>query len=146
MPGREHERADEPPGSRGRKSRASNSSQVTARHSRLGLSASAAETFLNCPRCGLAIAQTARSRALAHCPRCIARARARVEMFAARLRAERLLHADGAPSVDDGAERAANGATPDAGDRRIGTPAWTGALSGALPKRRPVIDQADRER
>lgn len=141
MPGCEHERADERPGSRGRKPRASNSSQVTARHSRLGLSASAAETFLNCPRCGLAIAQTARSRALAHCPRCIAR----VEMFAARLRAERL-YADGAPSAEDGAESAANGATPDAGDRRIGTPAWTGALSGALPKRRPVIDQADRER
>ena len=109
-------RADQPPGSRDRKPRASNSAPVTGRHSRLRLSASAADTYLNCPRCGLAIAQTARSRPLVHCPRCLGRARTRVELFASTLRAEQL-YADGAPCADAGAERHANGATPDDGHR-----------------------------
>jgi hypothetical protein len=64
-----------------------------------GLSVRVANTYLNCPRCGLAIARTARSRPLAHCPRCFGRARIRVEMFASTLRAEQL-YANGALSAE----------------------------------------------
>lgn len=93
MPDREHERligrqADPTP----------RPAQATARHSRSGLSTSAADVYLNCPRCGLAIAQTARSHTWAHCPRCLGRTRTRVEMFASTLGAEQL-YANGAPAA-----------------------------------------------
>jgi hypothetical protein len=68
--------------------------------------------YLNCPRCGLGIAQTARSRPFVHCPRCLGRARTRVELFASTLRAEQL-YADGAPGANAGTERDTNGAKPD---------------------------------
>ena len=68
--------------------------------------------YLNCPRCGLGIAQTARSRLFVHCPRCLGRARTRVELFASTLRAERL-YADGAPWANAGTERGTRAAKPD---------------------------------
>jgi len=68
--------------------------------------------YLNCPRCGLGIAQTAGSRRFVHCPRCLGRARTRVELFASTLRAEQL-YADGAPCADAGTERHTNGAKAD---------------------------------
>ncbi|MGO9898961.1 MAG: hypothetical protein ACLP0J_04555 [Solirubrobacteraceae bacterium] len=57
------------------------------------------QMYLNCPRCGLVIAQTARSRRFVHCPRCLGQGRAQVPLFASTLPAERL-YADGAPSAD----------------------------------------------
>ena len=67
--------------------------------------------YLNCPRCGLGIVQTARSRPLVHCPRCLGRARTRVELYASTMRAERL-YADGAPRADAGCGRDRNEAKP----------------------------------
>jgi hypothetical protein len=71
-----------------------------------------AEIYLNCPRCGLGITLTTRSRPLVHCPRCLGRARTRVELFASTLRAEQL-YADGAPGADAGSGRDRNEAKPD---------------------------------
>ena len=68
--------------------------------------------YLNCPRCGLGIAQTAPARPFVHCPRCLGRARTRVELFASTLRAEQL-YAHGAPWANAGTERDTNGAKPD---------------------------------
>jgi len=97
----EHEKgmAGEPRGSRDRQPRAGNDAPITGRHARVGPSASVADMYLNCPPCGLAIAQTLRSRPLAHCPRCLGRGRGRVGMFASTLRAEQL-YANGAPSAE----------------------------------------------
>jgi hypothetical protein len=67
--------------------------------------------YLNCPRCGLGIAQTAPSRPFVHCPRCLGRACNRVELFASTLRAEQL-YADGAPWANVGTERDTSGAKP----------------------------------
>ncbi len=48
--------------------------------------------YLDCPPCGLGIAQTAPSRPFIHSPRCLGRARTRVELFASTLQAEQFGH------------------------------------------------------
>ena len=97
--------------------------------------------YLNCPRCGLGIAQTARSRPLVHCPRCLGRARTRVELFASTLRAEQL-YADGAPRADAGSERDTNGAKPDDDHtdraRRPGMVLLGGATKSGYPAAREM--------
>ena len=82
------------------------------RHSSPAFSREPLEMYLNCPRCGLGIAQMAPSRPFVHCPRCLGRARARVELFASALRAEQL-YPDGAPWANAGTERDTSGANPD---------------------------------
>ncbi len=126
MPVGESQHAEQPPGSRDRKPRASNSASVT--HSRPGLSPPTAHTYLNCPRCGLTIAWTVRCRPLVHCPRCLGRTRTPVELFASTQRAEQS-YAGAAPRAD--AERNANGATSDDRDP-IGHADLEWRSSGAL--------------
>lgn len=46
--------------------------------------------YLTCPRCRLSIRPRAPSLQLVHCPRCVARTRTLVELFASTLPAERL--------------------------------------------------------
>jgi hypothetical protein len=99
------------------------------------------ETHLNCPRCGLGIAQTARSRPFGHCPRCLGRARIWVELFASTLRAEQL-HADGAPCAGAGSKRDANDAKPE--DKHTDRTRRPGRVrpGSAANKRLPAIDPA----
>lgn len=46
--------------------------------------------YLNCPRCRLSIRPGALSLHIVHCPRCVARSRAVVEMFVSTLPADQL--------------------------------------------------------
>lgn len=55
-------------------------------------------SFLNCPRCGLSIRQRARSLRIGHCPRCLARSRAVVELFVSTLPSDELYRAGLAPN------------------------------------------------
>jgi hypothetical protein len=100
--------------------------------------------YLNCPRCGLGIAQTARSRPFVHCPRCLGRARTRVELFASTLRAEQL-YADGAPWARAGTERDTNGANADDNHTDRGRRPRRVLLGSATKKRVPVIEPATHE-
>ena len=52
--------------------------------------------YLTCPRCRLSIRPRALSPHLVHCPRCAARSRTLVELFASTLPAERLYSGQGA--------------------------------------------------
>ena len=58
--------------------------------------AEAPARYLTCPRCRLSIRPRALSLQLVHCPRCVARARTLVELFASTLPAERLYSGEGA--------------------------------------------------
>ena len=106
-----------------------------------GLLRRTAEMYLNCPRCGLGIAQTARSRPFVHCPRCLGRARTRVELFASTLRAEQL-YADGAPWAHAGTERDTNGANAHDNHTDRGRRPGRVLLGSATKKRVPVIEPA----
>jgi len=57
--------------------------------------------FLNCPRCGLSIKPRARWLAIEHCPRCLARARVPVTLFASPLRTAELYPDGMAPGLED---------------------------------------------
>ena len=52
--------------------------------------------YLTCPRCRLSIRPRALSLQLVHCPRCVARTRTLVELFASTLPAERLYSSEDA--------------------------------------------------
>ena len=56
--------------------------------------------YLNCPRCGLTIRPRTEWLAIEHCPRCLARRRAVVTLFAATLPAAEL-YDEGATPADD---------------------------------------------
>lgn len=56
--------------------------------------------YLNCPRCGLTISPKAEWLAIEHCPRCIARHRALVKLFASTLPTDEL-YAPGVRPSDD---------------------------------------------
>lgn len=62
--------------------------------------ASDAAVHLNCPRCGLSIEMRSRWLAIQHCPRCIARAHAVVEMFSSGLPSSVLYATDSLPRAD----------------------------------------------
>lgn len=57
---------------------------------RIGAHRRADGPFLNCPRCGLSIVPRAERLRVEHCPRCLARCRTVVELFASRLPTEEL--------------------------------------------------------
>jgi hypothetical protein len=50
--------------------------------------------YLNCPRCGLSIRSKPDRPAIEHCPRCIARARVAVRLFASTMAMEQLYAAE----------------------------------------------------
>src|SRR5450755_1525987 len=56
--------------------------------------------YLNCPRCGLTIRPKADWLTVEHCPRCIARSRGLVRMFASTLPARELYAAADTPDPD----------------------------------------------
>ena len=56
--------------------------------------------YLNCPRCGLSIAPRAEWLQIEHCPRCLARSRTLVELFASTLPTEALYRHDLAPGAE----------------------------------------------
>jgi hypothetical protein len=56
--------------------------------------------YLNCPRCGLTIAPRADWLTVEHCPRCIARSRAVVRLFASPLPTDQLYTSETKPSPD----------------------------------------------
>jgi hypothetical protein len=84
---------------------------MTVAGNRRGAAVGGEGSFLNCPRCGLSIRQRARSLRIDHCPRCLARSRAMVELFASTLPSDELYGAGLAP----------NGtiARPARGDQRV---------------------------
>ena len=55
-----------------------------------GLDREASGPYLNCPRCRLSIRLRGPSLRMVHCPRCVARTRTLVELFASTLPAEQL--------------------------------------------------------
>jgi hypothetical protein len=55
-----------------------------------GLGRDEPATYLNCPRCRLSIGRRGRWPEILHCPRCLARSRMLVELFASTLRADQL--------------------------------------------------------
>jgi hypothetical protein len=57
--------------------------------------------YLNCPRCGLTITPRADWLCIEHCPRCIARRRVLVKLFASALPAAELYSATGGPYRGD---------------------------------------------
>ncbi len=56
-------------------------------------------SFLNCPSCGLTIRTTAYRLAMEYCPRCIARSRKAVRLFASMLPAVDLYAAEAMPDI-----------------------------------------------
>jgi hypothetical protein len=52
--------------------------------------------YLTCPRCRLSIKPRSPSLQMIHCPRCVARTRTLVELFASTLPAEQLYSGEGA--------------------------------------------------
>ena len=80
-----------------------------------------AALFLVCPRCGLSIGPSARSPAIAHCPRCDARALIRVELFRSALPAAELYSEGSAPNGHpNGAVLDATASRPVAASERLG--------------------------
>ena len=63
-------------------------------------------SYLNCPRCGLSIGIRSPWLTITHCPRCLARARALVEMFSSGLPSD-ALYANGSVPQPDISTRAA---------------------------------------
>ena len=55
--------------------------------------------YLNCPRCGLSMVPRADWMGIEHCPRCLARSRTLVELFASPLPPEELYEDGLAPCV-----------------------------------------------
>jgi hypothetical protein len=64
-----------------------------------------APPFLNCPRCGLSISLRSRSLASAHCPRCLGRNGAIVELFGSRLPAGALYADNSLPRAGEALSR-----------------------------------------
>jgi hypothetical protein len=56
-----------------------------------------ATIYLNCPRCGLSIARRSEWLTVERCPRCIARGRVAVSLFASSLPSDELYSADARP-------------------------------------------------
>jgi hypothetical protein len=56
--------------------------------------------FLSCPRCGLSIRPKVSRLPVEHCPRCMARARIAVKMFASTLPASELYPQGSAPKAE----------------------------------------------
>lgn len=65
--------------------------------------AGAGSRHLNCPRCGLSIAMRANRAGMRHCPRCVARNRVLVELFASTLPAGVLYAESALPEVSSNA-------------------------------------------
>ena len=61
--------------------------------------------YLNCLRCGLSIASRPDRPQIEHCPRCIARRRIVVRLFASRLPTKELYAAGSAPTSDRASKR-----------------------------------------
>lgn len=57
--------------------------------------------YLNCPRCGLTITPKAAWLTVEHCPRCLARGRVVVSLFASTLAARELYAAGAGPDASD---------------------------------------------
>jgi hypothetical protein len=66
-------------------------------NSRAGAHRNGDGRYLNCPRCGLSIVPRAEWLGVEHCPRCLARCRTVVELFASRLPTEELYERGLAP-------------------------------------------------
>lgn len=62
-------------------------------------------SYRNCPRCGLSIGIRSPWLTITHCPRCLARARALVEMFSSELPSD-ALYANGSAAQPDISDRA----------------------------------------
>jgi len=84
---------------------------VSHRSSRDPAPRSVGSFHLNCPRCGLTITPRAAWLTVEHCPRCMARSRVAVGLFASPLPTGKLYAADAAPCSDPQC-------SPQAADRR----------------------------
>lgn len=71
------------------------------RPSRDGAADGGERVHLNCPRCGLTIRPRAPWLTIEHCPRCLARSRTPVALFASTLPAAELNAADRLPAMRD---------------------------------------------
>jgi NAD-dependent SIR2 family protein deacetylase len=64
------------------------------------IAAHTAVSYMNCPRCGLSIQVRRGRETIRHCPRCVARHRRLVELFASALPPETLYEQDRVPGSE----------------------------------------------
>ena len=76
-----------------------------------GIAPDASAQYLNCPRCRLSIRRRGLALHMIHCPRCVARTRTLVELFASTLPADQLYGGAATPVSDATRSRLANAPT-----------------------------------